>query len=240
VIRIGVLVPIGNPAVEPECYRLAPPGVSVHFSRLDTPGVASVTGEVDGMEARTHAYLEGVPAAAAALRPVRPAVVALAHTSVSYMAGFGADAAIADRMAAAAGAPAVTASSAVAAALAHLGVRRIALGTPYPPSISALARTYWQAAGFEIVGFHRLDPVPNIYEETEESARHAARSANCDAAEAVYLTGTGLHTVGAIDALEADLGKPVVSGNQAMMWRALRLAGDRQPVRGYGRLLLTA
>jgi maleate isomerase len=40
-----------------------------------------------------------------------------------------------------------------------------------------------------------------------------------------------------IEALEQDLGKPVISSNSAMMWHALRLAGVRQPVTGYGRLL---
>jgi maleate cis-trans isomerase len=31
--RIGVLVPPGNPTVEPEMYRMAPAGVSIHFAR---------------------------------------------------------------------------------------------------------------------------------------------------------------------------------------------------------------
>jgi len=40
--RIGVLVPAGNPTVEPELYRMAPASVTLHFARLDggegTPG----------------------------------------------------------------------------------------------------------------------------------------------------------------------------------------------------------
>jgi len=32
--RIDVLVPPGNPTVEPEMYRMAPAGVSIHFARF--------------------------------------------------------------------------------------------------------------------------------------------------------------------------------------------------------------
>jgi maleate isomerase len=237
VIRIGMLVPAGNPTVEPECYRVAPSGVTVHFSRLGTPGVTGVTGGADGMEARTRAYLDGLPDALSVLRPVEPAVIVLAHTAVSYVSGFGADDGIVERIRALGGAPACTAAGAVTAAFAHLGVKRIALATPYPASISALGRAFWEASGLAVVGYHRLEDVKNIYDETEASTRTVARRANTADAEAVFVSGTGLPTVGVIEALEAELGKPVITAVQACMWRALRLAGYRQPVRGYGCLL---
>jgi maleate cis-trans isomerase len=42
--------------------------------------------------------------------------------------------------------------------------------------------------------------------------------------------------VGIIDALEQDLGVPVVSSKQAMMWASLRAAIISEPVVGYGSL----
>jgi maleate cis-trans isomerase len=44
-------------------------------------------------------------------------------------------------------------------------------------------------------------------------------------------------TVSVIDMLEADLQKPVISSNSAMMWLALRSCRVNQPVAGFGRLL---
>ena len=41
----------------------------------------------------------------------------------------------------------------------------------------------------------------------------------------------------AIPRLEAELGKPVVSSNLATFWAALRAAGWREPIKGFGRLL---
>jgi maleate cis-trans isomerase len=35
-VRLGVLVPAGNPTIEPELYRMAPRGLTIHFARLDT------------------------------------------------------------------------------------------------------------------------------------------------------------------------------------------------------------
>jgi maleate isomerase len=171
---------------------------------------------------------------------VNPAVVVLAFTAASYANGFAREQVLADRIASLTGTRALTAAQAILAALEHLGVKKLGLGTPYPESISALGRAYWEAAGLQVVGYKRLTGVENIYDETEERAYRLAREADAPGADAVLLSGTGLPTVGVLELVERDLGKPVLSSNQASLWRALRMAGVREPITGFGRLLTGA
>jgi maleate isomerase len=233
--RIGVLVPAGNPTVESELYRMAPAPVTLHFARLD--GGEGTPGAPVGMERRLLVYLDSLPAVLPTLAVVQPAVVVLAHTSVSYALGYAHEPALIDRMTKLAGCPGITASRAILAAFAHLGVRRIALATPYSEAIEALGAAYWKAAGLDVVAHRRLDDVTNIYEETEARAYALGRSIDTREAEALLISGTGLPTAGIIQRLEDELGKPVVTGQTAALWHVLRVAGVAARVSGYGRLL---
>ena len=56
-------------------------------------------------------------------------------------------------------------------------------------------------------------------------------------ADSVLMLGTGLRCVGVIDDVETALGKPVITANQASLWRCLRLAGIETSIEGYGALL---
>ena len=233
--RIGVLVPAGNPTVEPELYRMAPASVTLHFARLD--GGEGTPGAHVGMERRLLVYLDSLPAVLPTLAAVQPAVVVLAHTSVSYALGYAHEPALVDRMTKLAGCPGIMASRAILAAFAQLGVRRIALATPYSEAIETLGAVYWKAAGLDVVAHRRLEGVTNIYDETEARAYELGRSIDMREAEALLISGTGLPTAGIIQRLESELGKPVVTGQTAALWHALRVAGVDARVSGYGRLL---
>ena len=232
--RLGFLVPPGNPTVEPEMTALAPRGVSVHFHRMTAQGEG---GSQAGQAARNRMMIEHLEESASLLAMVKPAIIILAHTATSYTLGREGEAQLLERLEAAAGTRVASAFGAIAAALARLGVKRLAYGTPYSEETTRQGRAHLEAHGFEVVRCERLPGVANIYDETTERAYLLGRLADAPEAEAVLLSGTGLPTLPVLEALEADLRKPVLSSNAAMMWHALRLAGVGESIAGYGRLL---
>jgi maleate cis-trans isomerase len=233
--RIGFLVPPGNPTVEPEMTELAPPGVSLHFNRLSATGLA---GTHTGQEERNRSQIASLDDATRLLAMVSPQVIVMAHTATSYTLGRDAEAELVGALATAHGTPFVTAFGCVLEALASLNVRRIAYATPYAADLTEQGRAHLEQHGFDVVGVARLDGVRSIYEETNARAYVVGRQADRPQAEAIFLSGTGMPTLGMLQTLEDDVGKPVISAASAMMWHALRVAGVRSPRPGYGRLFL--
>ncbi len=225
--RIGILVPPGNPTVEPETQALLPPGCSLHYTRMTATGE---TGSLLGQEDRNRQMIEGLHDATALLALVRPAVVALAHTSTSYTLGQQNEAALVAGIEARHPIRFITAFAAVIAALAHLGVRRVALGTPYAMDTTLRGKAHLESHGIEVVRFGILPGVTNIYDETAERAYQLGRQVDHPDADAVFLSGVGMPTIATLAALRHDLGKPVISATSAMMWHALRTAGVPTPL----------
>ena len=232
--RIGFLVPPGNPTVEPEMMQLAPRGVSLHFTRMVAHGA---TGSLQGQEERNRTQIAHLDENAALLAMAKPAVIVMAHTATSYTLGRAGEAETIERIERATGVRFVTAFGSVVAALAHLGVDRVAVGTPYDAHATAQCVANLEERGFAVVSHGRLPNVTNIYDETPERAYQLARQVDCADAQAVFLSGVGMPTLDALDAMERDLCKPVISSASAMMWNALRVAGVSAPIAGFGQLL---
>lgn len=232
--RLGFLVPPGNPTVETEMIALAPEGVSVHFHRMVARGMP---GAPDGQGERNRMMLAHIDDSVEMLALVNPDVIVIAHTATSYHLGREREAELLARLQQAAGTRVISAFGSVARALQRLGVKRIALGAPYARETMLQGKAHLEAHGFDVVKYDNLPNVTNIYDETAERAYKLARSIDGSEVKAVFLTGTGLPTLPVLEALEQDLGKPVISSASAMMWNALRLCGVRQPIHGYGRLL---
>lgn len=235
--RLGFLLPPGNPTVEAEMIALAPSGVSVHFNRMVARGVP---GSLSGQEERTRSMIEALDLSIEMLALAKPDIIVLAHTATSYELGRQGEADLLARLRQACGIPVVTAFGAVVRALERLGVRRVALGAPYSVDTTRKGKAHLEAHGFRVVRCDNLKGVTNIYDETAERAYRLARSVDTAETEAVFLSGTGMPTIPVLEALERDLGKPVLSSASAMMWHALRESGVREPVAGYGRLLTLA
>ena len=232
--RIGFLVPPGNPTVEPEMMQLAPEGVSLHFTRMHAQGPA---GTHSGQEERNLSQVESLPACVKLLAMVSPKVIAMAHTATSYTLGQQREAELVAQMEALSGARFITAFGGVLAAFAHLGARRVAYATPYSAEMTARGKEHLEACGLTVVSSGHLANVRNIYEETSERAYAIAREVDRPDADVIFLSGVGMPTLDALKPLEEDTGKPVISAASAMMWYALRTAGVRCRIEGYGRLL---
>jgi maleate isomerase len=231
--RIGFLVPPGNPTVEPEMTELAPPGVSLHFTRMHAEGPA---GTHAGQEERNKTQVDSIPACVRLLAMVSPSVIVMAHTATSYTIGQAREATMVAEMEAISKARFITAFGSVMAAFSALGIRRIAYATPYSAEMTAQGRQHLEKCGIAVVNSGHLANVRNIYEENSERAYAIARQVDHPEAEAIFLSGVGMPTLDALQPLEEDTGKPVISAASAMMWNALRTAGIRREIRGYGKL----
>jgi maleate isomerase len=215
--RIGLLVPSSNAVMEVEFYRSLPADVTVHTSHIYRAS-AAVDAQAMAETGRNAAQT------ALSLSQTQLALIVYGHTASSYVNGPAGDADIERMVAAAIGVPTLTTASAAVKCLRSVGAKRVWLAAPYPPGPTRSAADFLAAHGFEVVSIACLGVAhgPDLKHVTLQAAYDLGlRAAATGEADALFMSGTGVHTIGVIGALENVLGKPVITANLAALWGAL-------------------
>lgn len=228
--KLGMIVPSWNTVMEYETQRMAGTGISVHTQRI----AHTADTEENLMWMGTQ-----VPAAAELLAHAKVSVICYGCTAGGFIKGPQYDREMAAQIKAATGIPGATSASAITDALAALGASRISVATAYEPWLNVKTREYLEASGFTVLAIDGFGTQAHAAVTPERVAELAKKVDRTDA-EAVFIGCSNLRTLEVIETLEQDLGKPVVTSNQASMWRMLRLAGSGHVVTGGGRLFREA
>lgn len=234
---MGVLGPSTNTIVEPDYYAMAPPGVTLHYSRIYIPdGRLSNDAEFVALMEQIRAHLDE------AIRQVctaEPDYLIMGMSSETFWDGREGNARFTRHVEELAGRRVATGAAACARALETLGVRRLGVITPYQPVGDAQVRRYFEESGYDIVALHglRCPSAVAIAQVDEATLRAAIEQVNRPAVEAIVQVGTNLSMVRLADRAERELGKPVIAINAATFWYALRDFGIADQFAGFGCLL---
>ncbi len=221
---------------------MAPETVVVHGARVRF-GAMAAGGEMDPTiplaPVRAFAEPPGVDEATELLASAPLDAIGFAFTSSAYVIGAEGEAAMLTRLEERSGGIPVSATCAAAVlGLRALDVVRLALVDPpwFDEELNSMGATYFRTQGFDVV-LSRPAGLPSDQRRIEPEALYEWVCAHVpDSAEGVFIAGNGFRAVGVIEALEAELGRPIVTANQALFWSLLQLAGGARRVTGYGRL----
>lgn len=227
--HFGVLIPATNTTVEIEYSRLLPEELQGHYARLGK----------DGPSPFSPSKTADVIYQSQMLGQAKVEAIALAQTSASLFSD-DYDAVTMRQMHAGSGAPAITSAVAIGRAVRALGLRRIALVTPYSPdAIGRAKRLFETQHGLDVVAMEGFDANDSyaIGAIGPEYARDAFLRLNAPEIEAFVVPGGNFPTMRHVAGWEAAFAKPVITTNGAALWAMIGMMGAPTTLPGLGRLL---
>ncbi|WP_456321554.1 maleate cis-trans isomerase family protein [Palaeococcus sp. (in: euryarchaeotes)] len=228
--RIGLIVPSSNTTMEMELHEALPEGVSLHTARMPLKGVTEE--ELLKMSALAVE-------SAKLLKDADVDLILYGCTSGSFIGGENFENELEEKIEDEVKIPVVTTSSAILAALNALEAQQILVLTPYTEEINKREREFLEANEFEVLDIRGMGIVENtkIGRLEPYEAYRLAKAMFTEEADALFISCTNFRTFEIIEALEDDLGVPVITSNQASLWYALRELEINESILGLGTLL---
>ena len=232
--RIGFICPsMTAETMIQEFPMVAPDGVALALTCLSIQRL-----ERDNI----GASLAKLKEATAELARAKVDVIVLGGSPTVTYGGFGFDKEIIRQMNEVTSIPCSTSQTGAVEGLRRLGAQKIALASPFAEDQNQLLKKFLEDSDFTVTAVKSLSlPVIDIGAmpayQSYQLAKEAFRAA--PNADAVYMPCAQMPTFNNIGPLEADLGVPVVTSFQAMLWHVFDMLDLREPVTGYGRLFHT-
>ncbi|WP_424811631.1 maleate cis-trans isomerase family protein [Roseococcus sp. YIM B11640] len=234
----GVMGPSTNTVVQPDFDMMRPPGVTAQYSRIFTPDSDAVSNEsfragVEVIGANTLDAVRSVMTAS-------PDYLVMGMSAVTFFDGAeGADRFVRSVEQESGRRISIGSHSCTAALKAYGGIRRLAILSPYWPSMNAEVIRYFSDMGYEVVRDRALQcrSWTAIAKVPPSTLAPVLRELDGDDVDAIIQVGTNLSMVRLAAAAELFLGKPVIAINTATWWHALRANGIHDKLDGFGRLL---
>jgi len=228
--RIGMLLPSVNRAAEPQITEMLPRGVSLHTTRLRLRA---------SDEAAINEMVSDVERGAAMLADADVDLIVF-HCTAASMFAPGFDDGIIERIENATGKSATSTSKGCLEAFELFGAKNITLTTPYIQETNDREVAYLASHNVKVLSETGAgiggDGAAMLAIEPEEWRRRVNAQDEPDS-QAAFISCTAIRAVEAIEPIEADIDKPVITSNQAMLWHALRKLGIDDRPQGFGRLM---
>ncbi|MFI8293429.1 arylmalonate decarboxylase [Streptomyces sp. ms191] len=233
----GVIVPSTNTVVEHDYWGARIPGVAYRAGSMHIPH--PVMGSDRDFEALLGQIRASIDVAVRDVLTAEPDRMVMGMSAETFWGGVAGNEAFERRLVERTGLPVTTGASSCRAALRELGCRRIAVFSPYQPVADREVGRYFTEAGFDVAAITglRCPTATDIARVGPELILDTVRALDTSSVEAIVQVGTNLSFTAQADALESELGKPVVAINAATLWHALREHGLDDRVTGMGRLL---
>jgi len=233
-LRLGVLTPSSNTALEPLTSALAAclPGASAHFSRFRVTEIAldaQALGQFDDSK---------ILAAAELLADAKVGVIGWSGTSSGWL-GFERDRQLVERIRERTGIVATTAVLALNELLALKGIRRIALVTPYTTDVQQRIVDNYRALGIEVVAERHLGIRVNhdFAGVTPRTLRELMDEVALARPQAIATYCTNLRAAQLAEDFERERGIPLLDTVSTTVWGMVRAAGASPAViAGWGEL----
>ncbi|MEU4169249.1 hypothetical protein AB0F46_20540 [Streptomyces sp. NPDC026665] len=233
----GVVVPSTNTVVEHDYWGARVPGVAYRAGSMHIPH--PVMNSDRDFEALLTQIRASIDVAVRDVLTAEPDRMVMGMSAETFWGGVAGNADFERRLRERTGLPVTTGASSCRAALNTLGCRRIAVFSPYQPVADREVGRYFTEAGFDVAAISglRCPTAMDIARVGPERIRDMVASLDEPSVDAIVQVGTNLSFVAQADALESELGKPVVAINSATLWHALREHGLDDRVTGAGSLL---